>query len=52
VIFFPLQGMKKPEVKLLYGENCIILKKFSEGKAPIKGPYYRRKKKPGKEYNI
>jgi hypothetical protein len=31
--------MKKPEVKLLFGENCMILKKFYEGKAPINGPY-------------
>jgi hypothetical protein len=31
--------MKKPEVKILFGENCMILKKFSEGKAPINGPY-------------
>jgi hypothetical protein len=31
--------MKKPDVKLLFGENCMIIKKFSEGKAPINGPY-------------
>jgi hypothetical protein len=30
---------EKPDVKLLLGENCMILKKFSEGKAPINGPY-------------
>jgi hypothetical protein len=30
---------KKTDVKLLFGENCRILKKFSEGKAPINGPY-------------
>jgi hypothetical protein len=38
--------MKKPDVKLLFGENCMILNKFSEGKAPINGPCYRRKKSP------
>jgi hypothetical protein len=38
--------MKKPDVKLVFGENCMILKKFSEGKAPINGPCYRRKKSP------
>jgi hypothetical protein len=31
--------MKKPDVKSLLGENCMILEKFSEGKAPINGPY-------------
>jgi hypothetical protein len=32
--------MKKPDVRLLFGENCMILKKFSEGKAHVNGPYY------------
>jgi hypothetical protein len=31
--------MKKPDVKLLLGENCMILKKYSEGKAPLNNPY-------------
>jgi hypothetical protein len=31
--------MKKPEEKLLFWENCMVLKKFSEGKAPKNGPY-------------
>jgi hypothetical protein len=31
--------MKKAELKLLFGENCMILKKFSEGKTAINGPY-------------
>jgi hypothetical protein len=34
-----LKGNEKTDVKLLFGENCMILKKFSEGKAPINGPY-------------
>jgi hypothetical protein len=38
--------MKEPGVKLLFGENCMILKKFSEGKAPINGPCCRRKESP------
>jgi hypothetical protein len=31
--------MRKPDVKLLFGESCMILKKFSERKAPVNGPY-------------
>jgi hypothetical protein len=44
--FFLLRGMKKPDVKLLFGEKCMIVTKFSEGKVPINGPCYRRKKSP------
>jgi hypothetical protein len=41
-----LKEIKKPDVKLLFGENCLIIEKFSEGKAPINGPCYRKKKSP------
>jgi hypothetical protein len=34
-----LKGYKKnPDVKLLLGENCMILKIFSEWKAPVNSP--------------
>jgi hypothetical protein len=49
--FFPWRGKKKPEVKLLFWENCMILKKFSELKALINGRYLRRKKSPAMSSN-
>jgi hypothetical protein len=36
------KGKKKLDVNLIFGENCMILKKFSLGKQPYTGPCYRR----------
>ena len=43
---FTPKGKENPEVNLILGENCMKLKKFAEGKTPINGPYYLRKKSP------
>jgi hypothetical protein len=36
------KGKKKLNVNSIFGENCMILKKFSLGKQPYTGPCYRR----------
>jgi hypothetical protein len=36
------KGRKKLDVNSIFGENFMILKKFSLGKQPYTGPCYRR----------
>jgi hypothetical protein len=38
------KGKKKLGVNSVFGENCMILNKFSLGKQPYTGPCYREKK--------
>jgi hypothetical protein len=42
--------MKKPDVMLLFGENCVILKKFSEprGEGARKRSLLKNEEKPWK----
>jgi hypothetical protein len=42
----PISSLKeneKTDVKLIFGVNCMILKKFSEGKVTVNGSKKRRK---------